>query len=218
MWFAKPFRGDSLPEKTLAITFDDGPGPETLKIAEYLAEKNIPAAFFLVGKHCREFPEAADRLRQWGHSTEDHSVNHFHLTNSHSSVAGLVNEATGTGFFRPPYGAWSPRLAHLFNSHEQTREMTGPVNWNIGGSDFRFWREEKEASECSRYYLNAIRSRKKQNGIALFHDRDADNTQKLTGPNLILDLLQIVIPKLQHEEFRFVPLRNVPELQRAASM
>jgi len=51
--------GSHLPEKTLCMTFDDGPGetpndgpgPKTIPLAEYLYKENIPATFFCVGQH-----------------------------------------------------------------------------------------------------------------------------------------------------------------------
>ena len=34
----------------IALTLDDGPGPRTIEIAEWLAKEKIPAAFFMIGK------------------------------------------------------------------------------------------------------------------------------------------------------------------------
>jgi peptidoglycan/xylan/chitin deacetylase (PgdA/CDA1 family) len=43
------FQGTSLPAKTLALTFDDGPGPRTIELSMYLKSVNIKAAFFMNG-------------------------------------------------------------------------------------------------------------------------------------------------------------------------
>lgn len=47
--------GDDLPEKTLVLTYDDGPDEHTLAIARYLADVGVQAAFFVNGRRfCRE--------------------------------------------------------------------------------------------------------------------------------------------------------------------
>ena len=59
MFFANPITGDTLPSKTLCLTYDDGPGetagtgpgPRTLAIAECLARYGVRATFFVCGKH-----------------------------------------------------------------------------------------------------------------------------------------------------------------------
>jgi peptidoglycan/xylan/chitin deacetylase (PgdA/CDA1 family) len=59
MFSTDQLKGLSLPEKTLCLTFDDGPGetegddpgPKTVQLAEYLTEQNISATFFMVGSH-----------------------------------------------------------------------------------------------------------------------------------------------------------------------
>jgi peptidoglycan/xylan/chitin deacetylase (PgdA/CDA1 family) len=47
--------GDSLPPKTVVLSYDDGPDESTLEIARYLAEKDIPVTFFVNGsRFCRK--------------------------------------------------------------------------------------------------------------------------------------------------------------------
>src|SRR4051812_18893531 len=43
--------GSELPNKTIALTFDDGPGPRTEELATFLAAKGIHATFFINGKN-----------------------------------------------------------------------------------------------------------------------------------------------------------------------
>ena len=75
MYKTNPYFGTSLPNKTLSLTFDDGPGystgsflgPQTLKIAKYLFEENIRATFFVVGKHVIKYPEVISKIKNYGH-------------------------------------------------------------------------------------------------------------------------------------------------------
>src|SRR4051812_46293731 len=43
--------GSELPDHTLALTFDDGPGPRTKELADYLATEGVKATFFINGNH-----------------------------------------------------------------------------------------------------------------------------------------------------------------------
>ena len=57
MYSTLPFTGTSMPDKTLCLTFDDGPGetngeskgPRTLELAQYLHAEGIAATFFVLG-------------------------------------------------------------------------------------------------------------------------------------------------------------------------
>ncbi len=194
-----------------------------MEIAAYLAQSDIPATFFVVGRHVREFPEDVDRIRHWGHTAANHTFNHPHLTDSFLSISELVDEVSDaalqfgpTGepaFFRPPYGAWSPRLAHFLNRDSKTRDgHFGPVNWDIGGFDFEYWLRGKSTEDCAAAYLTRIRRRRLQNGIVLFHDRSADLPPE-KPISRTLELVQILVPALKREGFRFAALTGIPAIQ-----
>ena len=56
--------GVLLPERTLCLTFDDGPGatdgpgvgPRTVDVAQYLSDQGVSATFFMVGKFAADLP------------------------------------------------------------------------------------------------------------------------------------------------------------------
>ena len=68
--FGEPLSGGALPSGTLCLTFDDGPGatarpgpgPRTLELARYLADEEVPATFFLSGKHMLGLPDVNDAI------------------------------------------------------------------------------------------------------------------------------------------------------------
>jgi peptidoglycan/xylan/chitin deacetylase (PgdA/CDA1 family) len=39
-----------LPPHTVALTFDDGPGPRTAELARLLREQGVPGTFFVLGE------------------------------------------------------------------------------------------------------------------------------------------------------------------------
>ena len=81
----KEFAIDSysyVPDKTLILTFDDGPDPIwTPKILDVLARENVPATFFVIGERVVKNPEIVQRMVREGHELGNHSLTHPDLQN-----------------------------------------------------------------------------------------------------------------------------------------
>jgi peptidoglycan-N-acetylglucosamine deacetylase len=70
---------ESLPlaDKEVVLTFDDGPLPRyTDQVLDILAAQCVKATFFLVGRMAHEFPAAARRVYEAGHTVGTHSEDH----------------------------------------------------------------------------------------------------------------------------------------------
>lgn len=65
---------------TMALTFDDGPGPFTPAILEVLARYGVAATFFMIGLEVDRRPSTAAAVVAAGHSVGNHSYHHFDLT------------------------------------------------------------------------------------------------------------------------------------------
>lgn len=64
-------------EKTMYLTFDDGPTAEnTLSVLDTLKERNIKATFFVVGENVEKHPEVAKRIVEEGHTIGIHCYSH----------------------------------------------------------------------------------------------------------------------------------------------
>ena len=64
-------------ERTVALTFDDGPNePWTSRLLDTLADKAVPATFFQVGRCARRHPEVTRRVVAEGHVLGNHSESH----------------------------------------------------------------------------------------------------------------------------------------------
>ena len=75
-------------ERLVALTFDDGPNPEaTPRILDALAEADVSATFFLLGRHVDRWPGIARRIATDGHTIANHGWHHRKL---HSALPARV--------------------------------------------------------------------------------------------------------------------------------
>jgi len=105
----------------IALTFDDGPFPEsTLVLLELLARHNLPATFFVTGRNAAAYPELIEAIVAHKHTIGNHSLCHDNLLMLRSSRALsediratqdiLANMGIRALLFRPPVGITNPRL------------------------------------------------------------------------------------------------------------
>ena len=66
-------------ENLCALTFDDGPSPNTPLLLDMLASYKIPATFFLLGRSVTLYPELVRRMLAEGHEVANHSWSHPNL-------------------------------------------------------------------------------------------------------------------------------------------
>jgi peptidoglycan/xylan/chitin deacetylase (PgdA/CDA1 family) len=238
MYQNEDIKGQSLPDKTLCLTFDDGPGdtdgagagPRTLEVAQYLHSQHIQATFFVVGKYAAELPEVLPKLEALGHLIGNHTYDHPHLSQYHSNggdvvaevarADGVIKKWTGTPitYFRAPYGdvGFAPGTA---NPHPVTDALNGnlslslshvgPVLWDFDGGDWQTWQEHGNAQTAADNYANAIGTDGK--GIVLMHDCTSDMELARRG-NRDLEMLHILIPQLKQQGYEFVRLDEVPDI------
>jgi peptidoglycan/xylan/chitin deacetylase (PgdA/CDA1 family) len=64
---------------TMAITFDDGPSPNTARILDVLKQMGMKATFFLIGKQLRAYRSVVQRMIDEGHQIGSHTYSHQYL-------------------------------------------------------------------------------------------------------------------------------------------
>nr|WP_295767897.1 polysaccharide deacetylase family protein [Rhodoferax sp.] len=173
--------GNSLPAKTIVLTFDDGPhGVYTAEIAAILQQYRAPAVFFQVGSNLGAVgadgktkliakAEVSRKLLDAGYTLANHSMTHAQLSKQTGNA--LKTEILGTDellkavdarrspLFRFPYGARNDEgLAVLDAAHLRS------VMWNIDSLD---WADPVPSSIADRV-LRTVE--KEGRGIVLFHD------------------------------------------------
>jgi len=227
MFFDLDLRGDALSPRTLCLTYDDGPGPRTAELGDYLAGQGIAATFFLIGSHARAYPEIVARLKAGGHLVGNHTETHPPLVafaRDGGDVEGELAQtdlAIGLGgvtYFRPPYGDWregsspSSSVAARLNASGRFPHLVGPVGWDIDCADWRFWKLGRTAEECGQGYLEAIEGTGR--GIVLLHD--GAETEAMRRGNRCFEMTRRLVPILQGRGYRFVRLDEVPGIASAS--
>ena len=107
-------------EKVLYLTFDAGyENGCTAKILDTLKEKQVPAAFFLVGNYIRQSPDFVRRMVAEGHTVGNHTMHHYDMSRLSDKAAfskeltdleALYKETVGQElpkYYRPPQGIYS---------------------------------------------------------------------------------------------------------------
>ena len=194
--------------KKVALTFDDGPSFETLKILNILKQENIHATFFVVGKFAEMHPEILKKEVDYGNQIGNHSYDHSKFLAKIGSAELLANIQKNQNvienlvggqpkIFRPPYGNLSNRMI-------QTLEKAGYkiVLWNV---DPRDWDIKNNPAGIEKNIEDNV----KNNSIILLHDGKSNyvgnDSKKLTDENTEV-ILQDLILKLKGEGYEFVTL------------
>lgn len=109
-------------QKLLALTFDDGPWPETTEaLLDGLAERGAKATFFLIGEQIEPMRETVLRMQKEGHQVGNHTYTHADLSRGDAAErlreVAQTDEALrallgdGTYWLRPPWGFLAPETA-----------------------------------------------------------------------------------------------------------
>jgi peptidoglycan/xylan/chitin deacetylase (PgdA/CDA1 family) len=149
-------------DKTLCLTFDDGPDPEsTPKLLRILDKYKIRAVFFCDGKAAEKYPGLVEAIKDKGHQVGNHGYNHLNgWTSSLKEYCDDVYRAsslTSDKLFRPPYG-----LLRL-NQYLQLRKSYMIMFWDIMPYDF----DKNIGADRS---LEILNDRLRSGSIIVLHD------------------------------------------------
>jgi len=149
-------------EKSVYLTFDDGPHPKaTSFVLDTLREEGVSATFFLLGKNAEAHPELMERIVAEGHAIGNHGYAHLNGWNI-SKQEYLLNfqkavPMLGQRLFRPPYGKLG--LGQYLGLSPQTTI----VFWDVISGDFD---TTITGEQCTKNVLNSIRN----GSIIVMHD------------------------------------------------
>lgn len=126
----------------VALTFDDGPGPDTPAILEVLQQHGVHATFFVVAERAAEHPDLLQHMVEDGHEIGLHMARHVSayllspwrsyqlISQGLRTIERLTREVPT--LFRPPWGH-----VNLGTWMAIRRYRLTPVYWNIAPDDWR---------------------------------------------------------------------------------
>ncbi|GBG96690.1 polysaccharide deacetylase family protein [Lactococcus termiticola] len=128
-------------QKLIALTFDDGPNPQTTPgLLQTLKSKGVVATFFALGQQAQANPDIIKQEAAAGNEVASHTWDHKDLTTLSPGAAkqeilsahDTINSLSGqnTNIFRPPYGSYNQSTLALTD--------LAAVNWSIDTNDWRY--------------------------------------------------------------------------------
>lgn len=170
-------------EKTVYLTFDDGPIPQvTPWVLDLLDYYNVKATFFCVGDNVARNPHLFAELRKRGHQVGNHTMNHVQgMKMSKEKYLQNVQNADdliGSTLFRPPHG-------HIGSGQAAALKWKyNIIMWDVVTRDYsRKLTGEKVLANVKRYTRNG--------SIIVFHDSiKAERNLRYALPRAIEWLLE----------------------------
>lgn len=178
----------------VALTFDDGPNPQTTeRILNVLQENYSKATFFVVGTNAEKYPDTLKAIFGAGNEIGNHSFNHVNLTELNTEgveeqinkVDRAVKKATGenTTVIRPPYGAYDDNLLNQLG--------VPVVLWDLDTKDWD--------SRNAQMIVDNVLSNVKDGDIILMHDIYESTAEAV----------EILVPKLKEQGFLVVTVSEM---------
>ncbi len=186
-------------DKVIALTFDDGPWPDsTVEVLNILQKNDIKATFFMVGQYLNKYPELGQKVAAGGHAIGNHTWHHWYHHFNHQAAAfeidrttEIIYKTTGTktSLFRPPGGMLNNGLAAYAKQKKYAIVM-----WSDDSKDYK-------NPAVEHLVKNSIKQAK-PGGIVLLHDGGGNRSRTVQA-------LPKIIAHFKGQGYRFV---TVPEL------
>lgn len=197
VFFPESYTPANSNEKFIALTFDDGPNPNsTQKLLNILSENEVKATFFMVGYNIEEYPYIVKKIYNEGHDIGIHSYGHTNYSlmsfddvlKDIDKCSNLIYNAIGKRPYlvRPPFGS--------IKEEEIDTEDYFFVNWNVDPCDWKLDDAELIAKEAIKYA--------KSGSIILLHDIY----------NVSCEAAEIIIKTLKEDGYRFVTVSEYFDL------
>lgn len=162
-------------QKTIYLTFDDGPVPDvTIEVLNLLDKYNAKATFFCVAQNIIKHPEVFEEIKKRGHRLGNHTFHHLKgwktKDEEYFSDIKKADELVCSNLFRPPYGRIKPQqflflkkkyriilwsvISYDYNSLLSKRRVWKNVRNNITDNDIVLFHDNIKAKENMLYALN----------------------------------------------------------------
>ncbi len=155
----------TVPEKIVALTFDDGPYTDvTMRILDALEPYGAHATFFVVGNRVNNYKDCVVRAVNMGCQIGDHTWNHTTLTRlSADGVSTQINDCADTVYnltgIRP---AVMRPVGGSYNSTVSANAGMPMIIWSIDTNDWKY--------RDSNHVINEVLNNVRDGDIVLMHD------------------------------------------------
>ena len=216
-FFGKVYAAAKSSDKTIALTFDDGPNePYTSEILNILSSYNIKATFFVIGENAELYPDVVNKISSDGNVIgndsysydANHALTSFGVKDMERAEATIYSVAgVKPHLYCPPDGSKSPWELDGIKD-EGMIEVTWDVSANNQHTVACFGKPTPEK------YASAIVKDAKPGGIILLHDGNGilHNSPK-SDESITVQALPFIIEQLHAQGYQFVTvptLLNVP--------
>jgi peptidoglycan/xylan/chitin deacetylase (PgdA/CDA1 family) len=191
-------------ERSVALTFDDGPWPQnTPRILRVLRRAHAPATFFVIGYLAASYPDLVALEHRDGMAIGNHSYNHPQVPPFGQLPPQLIRDEIGLAadslarigvhphLFRPPGGSYSATLIRTAGTLGER-----VVLWSVDPSD---WSPGVTARQIVSRVLAAVRP----GSIVILHDGGGDRTATIRA-------LPAIIKGIRKRGLRLVKLTDAP--------
>jgi|SRR5215831_1738161 len=202
-WLGQTYWHGCRNRNAVALTFDDGPSADTEDVLDILADYQVPATFFMVGRQVETFPGIAQRVSAEGHGVGNHSYSHpiylFHGSSETREqlqrTQDLISETIGVRptVARPPGGV---RTRAYFRAARSLDLRT--VQWDVSGFDWK--------RISPRQIADNVLRRVRPGSIILLHDGDSEG--KKDRRNTVV-ALPLIIKRLTAHGLEIAPLTQL---------
>ncbi|NUP19212.1 MAG: glycosyltransferase, partial [Streptomyces sp.] len=205
----------SVPDKTIALTFDDGPNPTwTPQVLEILKKYDVPGTFFVVGSMVSRYPSIVSDMVEQGNEVGIHTFTHVDL--SYQSDARVNREmqqtqlalagAAGitTTLFRAPYSSETDAIDNY----------SWPVYEKLGEDGYTSVFVDTDSDDWKRPGVSKIikwaTPEDGEGASVLFHDAGGERSQTIKA-------LPTYIEKMKAKGYTFTTISGVLQEEESAA-
>ncbi|MER5576952.1 bifunctional polysaccharide deacetylase/glycosyltransferase family 2 protein [Streptomyces massasporeus] len=202
----------SVPDKTIALTFDDGPNPTwTPQVLAILEKYDVPATFFLVGSMVSRYPSVVRDMVDQGHEVGIHTFTHVDLSyqsdvrvrremeQTQLALAGAAGITTT--LFRAPYSSETDAIDNY----------SWPVYKKLGQDGYTSVFVDTDSDDWKRPGVTKIvqwaTPKKNKGASVLFHDAGGERSQTI-------EALPEYIEKMRAKGYTFTTISGVLDKQQ----
>lgn len=189
------WRIPSLTDKSVYITFDDGPIPSvTPWVLDKLDELDVKATFFCVADNVRKHYDIFEDIKRRGHQVGNHTYHHiqglFTSTDKYMKDVIDAHKLINSRYFRPPHG-------HMrFSQVMEVSHSFEIIMWDVITRDYN-----KKISPST--ILNYVKKYSRNGSIITFHDSlKAEKNMKIAMP--------LAIEWLRNNGYKFLRIGDAP--------